>query len=141
MVALAAALLNLFILRVNRALLILTAPLSLGAWGFFAWFFRDPDRVTPVAPGTVYAPADGTIVAIESVFENEYFSAERLKVSISKTHELIEQKKLGHHRFGGAIRVSEEQLQQFLNATERERQEPVPGKKRQPRLRLRHLKL
>jgi phosphatidylserine decarboxylase len=81
-VALAGALINLLTLRFNRALLILTAPLSVAAWGFFAWFFRDPDRVTPIAPGTVYSPADGTIVAIEPVTENEYFKVDRLKVSI-----------------------------------------------------------
>lgn len=81
-VALAAVLLNLLTLRFRRGLLILTAPLGLAAWGFFAWFFRDPDRVTPVAPERVYAPADGTIVAIETVLEDEYFGAERLKVSI-----------------------------------------------------------
>lgn len=81
-VALAGAVINLLTLRFNRALLPLTAPLSLAALGFFAWFFRDPDRVTPVAPGTVYSPADGTIVAIEPVHENEYFKTERLKVSI-----------------------------------------------------------
>lgn len=81
-VALAGALINLLTLRFNRALLVLIAPLSVGALGFFAWFFRDPDRVTPVTPGTVYSPADGTIVAIEPVYESEYFKAERLKVSI-----------------------------------------------------------
>lgn len=28
------------------------------------WFFRDPDRVTPGLPGTVYSPADGHIVSV-----------------------------------------------------------------------------
>lgn len=37
----------------------------LTAW--LAWFFRDPDRVTPVREGLVVAPADGRIVSIEDV--------------------------------------------------------------------------
>ena len=32
-----------------------------------AYFFRDPDRVTPLKPGLVISPADGRISAIESV--------------------------------------------------------------------------
>jgi phosphatidylserine decarboxylase len=32
-----------------------------------AYFFRDPDRVTPLRDGLVIAPADGRIVAIEKV--------------------------------------------------------------------------
>lgn len=32
-----------------------------------AYFFRDPDRVTPMRPGLVIAPADGRICAIEDV--------------------------------------------------------------------------
>lgn len=62
--------------------LAVTLPLSAVALGFFAWFFRNPARSTPDSPGTVYSPADGTIVAVERVSEGEYFGGERLKVSI-----------------------------------------------------------
>jgi phosphatidylserine decarboxylase len=46
-------------------------------------FFRSPARRFPYDPeGLVIAPADGTIVAIEEVMENEYFHERRLQVSI-----------------------------------------------------------
>ena len=46
-------------------------------------FFRSPLRRFPSdSDGLVIAPADGTIVAIEEVMENEYFHDKRLQVSI-----------------------------------------------------------
>ncbi|WP_106831835.1 phosphatidylserine decarboxylase family protein [Parabacteroides pacaensis] len=46
-------------------------------------FFRSPYRRFPYdSEGLVIAPADGTIVAIEEVMENEYFKDKRLQVSI-----------------------------------------------------------
>lgn len=46
-------------------------------------FFRSPDRHFPYdSEGLVIAPADGTIVAIEEVTENEYFRDKRIMVSI-----------------------------------------------------------
>ncbi|MDR2763551.1 MAG: phosphatidylserine decarboxylase family protein [Tannerella sp.] len=46
-------------------------------------FFRSPFRRFPYdSEGLVIAPADGTIVAIEEVMENEYFHEKRLQISI-----------------------------------------------------------
>jgi phosphatidylserine decarboxylase len=63
---------------VRRGLLLLSGLL----FGLVAQFFRDPDRVIPAHEGSVIAPADGTIVAVEPVYEPEYFGDERLKISI-----------------------------------------------------------
>jgi phosphatidylserine decarboxylase len=43
------------------------AFLALVATLWCAYFFRDPERVTPLRPGLVISPADGRISAIESV--------------------------------------------------------------------------
>lgn len=45
-------------------------------------FFRIPRRVMKIERGAVIAPADGKVVAIEKVRENEYFKDERILVSI-----------------------------------------------------------
>ncbi|MDR2138829.1 MAG: phosphatidylserine decarboxylase family protein [Tannerella sp.] len=46
-------------------------------------FFRSPFRRFPYdSEGLVIAPADGTVVAIEEVMENEYFHEKRLQISI-----------------------------------------------------------
>lgn len=46
-------------------------------------FFRNPTRHIPVADDNlIYAPADGKVVVIEKVFDDEYFKDERLQVSI-----------------------------------------------------------
>jgi phosphatidylserine decarboxylase len=58
------------------------ALMSAAIFGLFVQFFRSPQRTIPDRPDCIIAPADGTIVAIERVFENEYFNDERLKISI-----------------------------------------------------------
>ena len=45
-------------------------------------FFRNPKRKFNLNPEKVLSPVDGKIVAIEEVFENEYFNDKRLQVSI-----------------------------------------------------------
>ncbi len=45
-------------------------------------FFRMPERSITTDTDTILSPADGTIVAIEEVFEPEYFKDNRRQVSI-----------------------------------------------------------
>lgn len=46
-------------------------------------FFRQPNRQIPAENNNlIYAPADGEVVAIEEVYESEYFKDERIQVSI-----------------------------------------------------------
>ena len=45
-------------------------------------FFRKPTRTTPVNTKHIIAPADGKVVVIEEVVENEYFKEPRRQVSI-----------------------------------------------------------
>jgi len=68
-------------------------------------------------------------------------AAQRLSISISKTYHLIERGILPHHRIVGAIRISENQLEEYLSATSQQ-----PKAERSPttpptRPRLRHLRL
>lgn len=66
--------------------------------------------------------------------------ASRLSLSLSKVYELIDGGKLGHHRMDGAIRVSEEQLRAYLDATEKGPGD-APERQRPQRPRLRHIKI
>ena len=50
---------------------------------FVAYFFRNPERISEVEdPDFVIAPADGRVVVIEPVHEDEYFHDDRLQLSI-----------------------------------------------------------
>jgi phosphatidylserine decarboxylase len=55
---------------------------SLMLYIFILLFFRLPVRTMEPDPGLIYAPADGKVVVIEEIMENEYFKDMRLQVSI-----------------------------------------------------------
>jgi phosphatidylserine decarboxylase len=49
---------------------------------FFIYFFRNPQRPLPEDDGTLYSPADGTVMNIEEFFDEEYLNEEAKKVTI-----------------------------------------------------------
>ncbi|UCD86145.1 MAG: phosphatidylserine decarboxylase family protein [Deltaproteobacteria bacterium] len=49
---------------------------------FMVYFFRNPEREVPEDDRAVVSPADGKVIKIERVREEEYLKAEALKVSI-----------------------------------------------------------
>ena len=51
-------------------------------YGWLMYFFRDPHRVIFQQAACVLAPADGKIVAIQKVYENEYLQDNRIQVSV-----------------------------------------------------------
>ncbi len=49
---------------------------------FMLYFFRDPERQTPVRPEAFISPADGRIIVVQEVLESRYFNEPRLQISI-----------------------------------------------------------
>ncbi|QID17302.1 phosphatidylserine decarboxylase [Nitrogeniibacter mangrovi] len=59
-------------------------PFALPLWLlllFMLQFFRDPERRAPDVPGAVLSPADGRVIAIESV-EDPYLKRDALRISV-----------------------------------------------------------
>jgi len=64
---------------------LLNTLVAVGSAVFFllvVWFFRDPVRAFKPDNSIINCPADGEIVVIEEVVENEYFHDKRIQVSI-----------------------------------------------------------
>ena len=66
----------------NSIVLEILAILLGGIFIFHFFFFRDPDRKTPSGENLIIAPADGTIISIDEVDENEYFNEKVQRISI-----------------------------------------------------------
>jgi phosphatidylserine decarboxylase len=60
----------------------LIAIVAAGLFIFIVSFFRIPSRAYTMDAGAVVAPADGKVVVIEEMHDNEYFNDRRLQVSI-----------------------------------------------------------
>jgi len=50
--------------------------------GFFAYFFRDPERDIPSEAGVIVSPADGLVVQVDEVQENEFLKTPARYVAI-----------------------------------------------------------
>ncbi len=74
-------------ITVILALLGMAIPALIGlvATMGICWFFRDPDRVTPMATGGVVSPADGKVIVARVEEHNPYIPGPCLKISVFMT--------------------------------------------------------
>ena len=56
--------------------------LGLLGTGFFAYFFRDPERHIPSDPGAIISPADGKVVLVDEVQEKDFLESTAQRVAI-----------------------------------------------------------
>ncbi len=49
---------------------------------YFAYFFRDFHRSLPYNPDILYSPADGTVMGVEEIFDDEYLNEPAFKLTI-----------------------------------------------------------
>lgn len=49
---------------------------------FFMYFFRNPSRSMPYDPNILYSPADGTVMAVENIYDDEYLNEPATKVTV-----------------------------------------------------------
>ena len=58
------------------------ALLCLLLTGFVTYFFRDPSRVLPDAPGAIVCPADGKVIVAREVDDDRFLHQRVMKISI-----------------------------------------------------------
>jgi phosphatidylserine decarboxylase len=83
-------------------------PILLAA--FFLWFFRDPNRVIPQAPGQIVSPGDGLVTEAEWI---ETTSGSRLRLSIFLN---VFDVHVNRSPVSGTVKVVEFRPGEFLNA-------------------------
>ena len=49
---------------------------------YLAYFFRNPRRETPPDDNLLYSPADGSVMAVEDFYDDEYLDEDAVKVTI-----------------------------------------------------------
>ncbi|MDA0835252.1 MAG: phosphatidylserine decarboxylase family protein [Planctomycetota bacterium] len=65
-----------------KTLLWLTALTAAVIGGLIVWFFRDPYRPIPQDAGVIVSPADGKIVAIETIEHDEFIGGPAIMIGI-----------------------------------------------------------
>jgi phosphatidylserine decarboxylase len=63
----------------------IAVPVSLllvALFGFTLNFFRDPERITPPGENLIISPADGKVIQVRPVREDEYLKEDAVEVSI-----------------------------------------------------------
>ncbi|NJN34700.1 MAG: phosphatidylserine decarboxylase family protein, partial [Saprospiraceae bacterium] len=76
-------LVNLFFYKLTPSVFPWFAVASLVLLGVILQFFRNPRRPIKIYDNKmVYAPADGKVVVIEQIVEDEYFKDKRIQISI-----------------------------------------------------------
>lgn len=60
----------------------LMALVALFLTGFVAYFFRDPERVTPDDEDVLVSPADGKVILVEKIFDDRFVNEHAYKISI-----------------------------------------------------------
>ena len=83
-------------------------PVLLAA--FFLWFFRDPERVIPTAPGAVVSPADGKVTDVSVVkVGDQPFLRISIFLNVFDVH-------VNRSPLAGVVRAAHYQPGKFLNA-------------------------
>lgn len=50
--------------------------------GYMLYFFRDPERISPEDPAAIVAGADGLVMSVTELRENEFLKADAVRISI-----------------------------------------------------------
>jgi phosphatidylserine decarboxylase len=58
------------------------APLPLALTALAAALYRDPSRATPDEPHTIFAPADGSVLAIDEIYEHRFIHSDCMRIAI-----------------------------------------------------------
>ena len=77
---------------------------------FFLWFFRDPERQIPTAPGAVVSPGDGKVTDV-SIVTSDGISRNRISIFLS-----VFDVHVNRSPIAGVIREVRYQRGKFLNA-------------------------
>ena len=77
---------------------------------FFLWFFRDPNRTIPSAPGQIVSPADGVVTEAEWI---ETVTGSRLRLSIFLN---VFDVHVNRAPVSGTVKIVEHRQGKFMNA-------------------------